>query len=148
MNERFVEASYDDLKDTVTGDVFKVDSSQFLAIKERLNNLVKEYEEKPLNLHEDFETWDNFIIELSNKEVELINLKEMYLQLEQEIIDKTNFKELYGKNNESVRKNHVKNELKDIVDNRNELEISISYLKRKLDFQRQLIAMKIELIKY
>lgn len=146
MSERFIESNYDTLKDTVTDDEFKVNSSQFEAIKERLNNLANECSH--IDLHYDFETWDNFIMELSDKELELINLKEMYVQLEQEIIDETDFKELYGKNNETVRRNHVKNELKDIVDKRNELEISINYLKRKLDFQSKLVAMKIELIKY
>lgn len=115
---------------------------------ETLLEKFEELEAKPLDLHKDFVDWDNFITELSEKEVELINLKELYAQQEQDILTNFDFKEAYGKNNETIRKNHVKNELKDIVEKKNDLEISITYLKRKIKFINSMVDMKIELISF
>ena len=95
-----------------------------------------------------YNEWERNINEINDKETELITLKETYNQMEQKIIDETNFKALYGKNNEAVRKNHVKNELKDMVDERHDLELRISYLKRRIDFIKSLMSMQRTLIEY
>lgn len=87
--------------------------------------------------------WENLIIELSEKEVEYYHLKENYNELSEEIIASVDFKELYGKNNESVRKNHVKKELSDIINQLKTLEFSINYLTRKISFLKAMTYLKI-----
>ena len=90
--------------------------------------------------------WENLIEELSVKEVLLYKKKEAYQVMSDKIIAETNFKELYGKNNESVRKNHVKHELSDIVSELKTLEFSINYIKRRISFLKQLIHTKTVLL--
>lgn len=90
--------------------------------------------------------WSKLITELSDKEIKYYNLKEKYSSLSEEIIASTDFKQLYGKNNESVRKNHVKHELSDIVDELKTLEFSIDYLKRRISFLKQLVHTKTVLL--
>lgn len=99
-------------------------------------------EEISVNLSE----WSELIIELSSKEIKYYHLKEKYNELSEEIIASTDFKEVYGKNNESVRKNHVKNELLDMVNELKELEFSIDYFKRRISFLKQLIHTKTVLL--
>jgi len=101
-----------------------------------------------IDLYSDYTEWDKLIHELSQKEIELINLKEQYNEKEQEIITTTNFKEIYGANNEKIRKTHTQKTLKPLTDKKHELEISINYIKRKIRFIDSIIKMKIELIKY
>lgn len=106
------------------------------------NNLSTVYK----NVEEISQEWENLIIELSDKEVDYYNLKEKYNGLSENIIASTDFKELYGKNNETVRKNHVKNELSDIVSELKTLEFSIDYIKRRISFLKQLIHTKTVLL--
>lgn len=101
-----------------------------------------------LDLHENFNEWESILGRLEKNEPELIGLKEKFNQLSEKIIEETDFKALYGKNNESIRKNHVKRELSDIVEQINILELAISKDKRRINFIDSLIRMKIELIKY
>ena len=72
----------------------------------------------------------------------MIQVKQNYDLREQDILTNFDFKEAYGANNEKVRRNHIKKELSDIVEQRNSLEISINYLKRKIDFLRELVRVK------
>lgn len=111
-------------------------------------NCGHEHKEEPETIDEWYGEWRRNIDEITAKEKDLITLKESYAQMEQKIIDETNFKALYGKNNEAVRKNHVKNELKDMVDERHDLELRISYLKRRIDFIKSLMSMQKTLIEY
>ena len=113
-----------------------------------LSEKLNEKDTDPQTIDDYFREWDSAVDEITEKEKELIGLKETYAQMEQKIIDETNFKALYGKNNEVVRKNHVKNELKDMVDERHDLELRISYLKRRIDFIKSLIGMQKTLIEY
>ena len=85
--------------------------------------------------------WEDLVMELSDKEVELYKLKEAYLIAESEIVNNTDFKAIYGANNQKVRDNHVKKELKDIVDTKNSLELGIDNLKRRNDFIKSIMAM-------
>ena len=111
--------------------------ADFLA--EKMNSLVS----KSNNTIEDyFKEWEKAINELSHKEVELTNLKEVYAEKEQEILTNTDFKELYGANNDKVRKNHVKKTLQAMTDAKQDLEISIDYLKRRIDFIKNLMSMQ------
>ena len=94
----------------------------------------------------DLYEWSKLITDLGDKEVKYYNLKEKYNELSEKIIESTDFKELYGKNNESVRKNHVKNELSDMVKEIKSLEFSIDYCKRRIMFLKQLIHTKTVLL--
>ena len=86
--------------------------------------------------------WDNLVGELSDKEVELYNLKETYLIAEQKIINETDFKEIYGKNNEKVRTNHVKNELADMVSDMKSLEFGINWIRNYIPLLKEVIRSK------
>jgi DNA-binding PadR family transcriptional regulator len=111
------------------------------------NKLNEPFETKNAHsIEEYFNEWEKNIDEITEKETERITLKEAYHQLEQKIIDETDFKDLYGKNNETVRKNHVKAELKDENDMLNDLKLRIDYLKRRNDFINSLLSMQKTLI--
>ena len=133
-----------------------------ISIEEVLNELnetkseLKEYRkhfgdinfEEAETIEEWFTLWNRYVYELTQKEQELMDIKETYAQMEQEIIDTTDFKKIYGKNNETVRKNHVRAELKDLVDERHDLELRISFLKRRITYIKSLMSMQETLIKY
>ena len=93
-------------------------------------------------LPELLEHWENLIEELSNKEIALYKWKEIYEIKANEIIEHTDFKELYGANNQKVRDNHVRNELSDWYDNIKDLEFSINYLSRRIGYLKELIRTK------
>ena len=86
--------------------------------------------------------WEDLVMELSDKEVELYNLKEAYLIAEQKIINETDFKELYGKNNEKVRTNHVKSELADMVSEMKTLEFGINWIRSYIPLLREVVRCK------
>jgi hypothetical protein len=86
--------------------------------------------------------WESLVAELSNKEVSLYNLKEAYLIAEQKIINETDFKELYGKNNEKVRTNHVKSELADMVSDMKALEFGIAWIRQYIPLLKEVIRVK------
>ena len=115
------------------------------ALCVKLNELVKPKDEL-LTIDDYFKEWEKYIRELSEKEIDLINLKETYAEQEQEILSNTDFKELYGANNDKVRKNHIKKELKSLEDAKNDLNVSIDYLKRRIDFIKSIMAMQRTLI--
>ena len=93
-------------------------------------------------LPELLEHWENLIEELSNKEIALYKWKEIYEIKANEIIEHTDFKELYGANNQKVRDNHVRNELSDWYENIKDLEFSINYLSRRIGYLKELIRTK------
>ena len=86
--------------------------------------------------------WEDLVFELSEKEIELYNLKEAYLIAEQKIINETDFKELYGKNNEKVRTNHVKSELSDMVSDMKALEFGINWIRSYIPLLREVVRCK------
>ena len=88
--------------------------------------------------------WEDLLEELSEKEIELTYLKEKIFEKEQLIINETDFKEVYGKNNADVRRNHLLSLMKTDYDNRNTLELSVDYCKRRISFIRELIKCKRE----
>lgn len=111
-----------------------------------LNEISVELMREELTIDDYFREWEKSIDDLKTTHIELINLKETYTQLEQEIVENTDFKELYGANNQKVRDNHVKNELKDLVDIKHELKLKSEYLSRRIDFIKNLMAMQRTLI--
>ena len=86
--------------------------------------------------------WEELIQELSDKEVALFQWRECYNIKADEIIANTDFKEIYGANNQKVRDTHVRNELTDWYDNIKDLEFSISYIERRISFLKELIRTK------
>ena len=90
--------------------------------------------------------WSNLITNLGKSEKEYFTKKEVYQALSEEIIAVTNFKKIYGKNNESIRKQHVREELSDKYEEIKELEFSIDYMKRRISFLRALVSVKTALI--
>ena len=86
--------------------------------------------------------WENLISELSNKEVLLYRKKEAYQVRSDEIIAETNFKELYGANNQKVRDNHVKTVLSKDYETIKALEFSIDWINRRISFLRELVRTK------
>ena len=133
------------VKDDETGWFFPVENkSQAEFLKEKFDRVTEAPE--PISIQDYFTEWENAVNELSEKEVELINLKEVYAEKEQEILTTTDFKKLYGANNDKVRKNHVTKTLQSMTDAQNDLDISISYLKRRIDFIKSLMRMQESLI--
>lgn len=104
------------------------------------------FEKNGRDIKGDLYEWSKLITDLGDKEVKYYNLKEKYNELSEKIITSTDFKELYGKNNETVRKNHVKNELSDMVKEIKSLEFDIDYCKRRISFLKQLIHTKTVLL--
>lgn len=86
--------------------------------------------------------YEDLVAELSNKEIALYTLKEEYIIAENKIIANTDFKALYGKNNEKVRKEHCKSELSDRVSQMKDLEFSISWIKNYLPLIREVVRSK------
>ena len=87
-------------------------------------------------------TYEDLVDELSDKEVCLFRKKEVYNALSSSIIESTDFKALYGKNNEKIRKQHVKEELSDEYKELKDLEFSIDWINRYIVFLRELIRTK------
>ena len=87
---------------------------------------------------ENITEWSRLVTELSVKEIDLFNKKEAYQSLSEEIIKDTDFKALYGKNNESIRKQHCREELSDEYNEIKNLEFGIDYCKRRISFLKSL----------
>ena len=100
------------------------------------------YEVEIKGLIDNLKEWDNLIMELSNKEVLLYKKKEAYQVMSDKIIAETDFKALYGKNNDTVRKTHVKNELMTDYEAIKALEFSVDWIGRRISFLRELIRVK------
>ena len=86
--------------------------------------------------------WHFLVHELSDKEVELYNLKEAYLIAESKIVNEVDFKALYGANNQKVRDNHVKSELSDMVGQMKALEFGINWIRSYIPLLKEVIRVK------
>lgn len=100
---------------------------------------MKDSKKELLELHDE---WEKKIKELSDNEKKLYEYKEVYQALSDKIIEETNFKELYGKNNAEVRKNHVKNELSGQYQMIKDLEFRIDFITRRIVYLKELIRTK------
>ena len=94
------------------------------------------------DISDDLMEWSSLVTELSGKEIDLFKCKNEYQVLSDKIIQDTDFKALYGANNQKVRDNHVKGELSDLYDEIKSLEFSIDYLTRRIMFLKELIRTK------
>ena len=90
--------------------------------------------------------WSNLIASLSDKEQTYYNLKETYQGLSEEIISQTDFKAIYGKNNDTIRKQHVREELAEEHKEIKELEFEIDYIKRRISYLKALVYVKTSLL--
>ena len=88
------------------------------------------------------DTWEELVIELDENVRKLYGCKEEYLTKEREIIEKTNFKELYGANNQKVRDNHVKIELAELVTMMKDLEFRIDFIRQYIPLLKEVIRTK------
>ena len=123
------------------------------AIAGLLNGLQQQIEEKPLNLHEDFDEWDCLINSIDSSSRRLIEIEEIYAEESRRILAEAietgvDFKALYGGNNASTRKQYVDSQLTELLDEKKELEFTKSDDLRRISLLKRLIDMKIELIKY
>lgn len=100
------------------------------------------FEVKYREIDEDLIEWNELIKELSKKEISLYKLKMDYERKSEEIVATTNFKELYGANNQKVRDNHVRNTLSEDYEVIKDLEFSISFISRRMSFLKELIRTK------
>ena len=89
-------------------------------------------------------TYEDLVIQLHEHEYDYYNLKEMYLQREHEIIETTDFKEIYGKNNEKIRNTHVKGVLSELVHEMKTTELNINFMKNYIPLLREVIHYKRE----
>ena len=78
--------------------------------------------------------WETLINKVSMQEIELYNLKEEIFNEEQKIISKTDFKEIYGKNNADVRKQHLQSVMKPKYDSKKVFELTLEANKRRIIF--------------
>ena len=85
--------------------------------------------------------WENLISELSSKEIALYNAKEAYQIASDKIIEETDFKEIYGRNNAEIRKNHVKTELYEDYNEIKELEFSIQYIINRIQLIKEIVKL-------
>lgn len=113
-----------------TMDLVELEDRQLHSINLSMNDLLVE--------------WEDLLEELSEKEIELTYLKEKIFEKEQLIINETDFKEVYGKNNADVRRNHLLSLMKTDYDNRNTLELSVDWINRRISFLRELVKCKRE----
>ncbi|WP_406532481.1 hypothetical protein [Methanobrevibacter sp.] len=87
--------------------------------------------------------WEDLLHELDNNEKALYEWRTLYNAKSEEIIANTNFTEIYGKNNEKVRKEHVKKELIDWYNTIKELEFSIDNAHRRISFLKAMTYLKL-----
>lgn len=146
MTKELLQKCYDELA-SLNGLIVKSENVD-CKFDDLLNELSEEIVRESKTIDDYFKEWEKYIRELSEKEIDLINLKETYAEQEQEILSNTDFKELYGANNDKVRKNHIKKELKSLEDAKNDLIISTEYLKRRIDFIKSIMAMQRTLIEH
>lgn len=105
------------------------------------NDDIARWEDKN-NIMTNLAEWSNLVTELSEKEIALYEWKEIYNIKSLEIENNTDFKAIYGKNNDKIRKEHVKNELSDWYETIKELKFSIDWIVRRISFLKQLIYTK------
>ena len=86
--------------------------------------------------------YEDMVINYSEIEVTLYELKESYSTLEAKIIEETDFKALYGANNQKVRDNHVKKELSDMVSKIKKLERGLNFIRNYIPLLREVLRCK------
>lgn len=119
---------------------------------DKLNELQKETESKPLDLHIDFKEYDKLIkcLDKTNRrlsEIDEIYKEESKIVLQQAIEDQVDFKKIYGGNTEKTRKQYVDEQLSDLLDEKKELKFLQSDDLRRIEFLKRIIDMKIQMLR-
>ena len=122
-------------------------------VVEELNKLQHQVEEKPLNLHDDFQEWESRIKWIDKTTRRLVEIEEIYLLESQRIINEAqanhvDFKAIYGANNKDVRQQYADEQLADLLEEKKELEFLKANDNRRISFLKRIIDLKINLIKY
>ena len=122
-------------------------------IVDKLNELQSVATEKPLNLHKDFQEYEELISKMDKDARRRVEIEEEYFNKSNEIIQKAinenfDFKAVYGGNTKDTRQKYADEQLSDLVTERQELKFSKEEDTRKLGYIKRLIDMKIQLIRY
>lgn len=120
---------------------------------DKLNILLDKLESKPLDLHSDFQEYDELISKMNKDARRRVEIEEEYFNKSNEIIQKAinenfDFKAVYGGNTKETRQKYADEQLQELVTERQELKYSKDEDARKLSFLKRLIDMKIQLIRY
>lgn len=86
----------------------------------KVDKLIKEYFE--------------YVKQLNETELDYLNTYREYDKQEFDIITTYDFKAEYGKDNEKIRKGHIKQELHDLLLKKDALELEIKQLQRYLKY--------------
>ena len=88
--------------------------------------------------------WEALVNELSEKSLELTECKDEYAQKEFKIVFQSDipFKEMYGSASEKTRKQHAKGELSDLNGQITGLEVSVDYLKHRIELLKYVVKTK------
>lgn len=88
--------------------------------------------------------YENLLNTLTQKQIDLITVKEEFIEREFNIkyIEDIDFKKLYGKANEDIRKHHVQVTLKDLYDKKQSLELEVEHLKRRVSFLKAVMYLR------
>lgn len=127
-------------------------------VVDELNKLQHQIDEKPLNLHEDFQNWYELIERINKNSRRLVEIDEEYQEKSDEILAEARklkeseegidvIKEKFGGNNDKTRKAYVKEQLSDLLEEKKELTFLKDEDNRKISYLKRLIDMKIELMK-
>lgn len=117
-----------------------------------LNELQEQADEKPLDLHKDFEEWNKLLKWLDKTSRRLLEIEEIY-EMESKIIlseaieTGVDFKKLYGGNNQTTRKQYVDEQLKELIEEKNELKFLQNDDLRRIEFLKKIISMKLQLLR-
>lgn len=96
---------------------------------------------------EDLDKWESLVNTLRDDEKKLSELKNHYIVRESSILNNTDFKKLYGANNDKVRNAHVKKVLKNTLNDKKNLELKIDDSKRMISFLKARVNARVELVK-
>ena len=101
----------------------------------------------------DYEAWDDVIEweklvdELHEDERKYLALKRYYDDRETSVLVSTDFKKIYGANNDKIRKHHIQKKLKNTINDKDNLKLKIDDCQRRIDFLKACVALKIELMR-
>ncbi|MBR0059356.1 MAG: hypothetical protein IJP99_08515 [Methanobrevibacter sp.] len=102
---------------------------------------------KDLGVYNDLSEWNQLIHDLSDMDYKLLTLKKYKDSKESYIINNTDFKKIYGANNDKVRKAHVTKKLANTLSLIDDLELTIADKKRRISFLKTSLEVKKELMR-
>lgn len=100
------------------------------------------------NFSDDLYNWKLLLNQLEADEKALAKIDDEYKKQEMDILQNTDFEKLYnGKNNEKIRKAHVKKELKHMAEDKKNLELKIEHTKKEISYLKAATYRKTELMR-